>query len=244
MASIATGNIAGIKTVKGLGLEKLESKKFEESNSRLLDIGVSMARRRAILTNANALIFGLATSTILLYGGFAALRGEISVGDLVAFTSYMAMLMWPLSMLGLIIANIQTVSVSARRIFELIESGIEEDDDNCVELNNVSGEVVFENVSFGYTENSPLFREELGNGYRYQQHVKPLEATDNRIFIAMAKRGWLVKSVDTIAQCVHEEGGEAVRVSVEVVVLVVYISTTATAIYFSGMWKRIRCKGS
>jgi hypothetical protein len=60
----------------------------------------------------------------------------------------------------------------------------------------------------------------------------------------MAKRGWLVKSVDTIAQCVHEEGGEAVIVSVEVVVLVVYISTTATAIYFSGMWKRIRCKGS
>jgi hypothetical protein len=56
--------------------------------------------------------------------------------------------------------------------------------------------------------------------------------------------GWLVKSVDTIAPCVHEEGGEAVRVSVEVVVLVVYISTTATAIYFSGMWKRIRCKGS
>jgi len=158
VASIATGDIAGIKTVKGLGLEKLESKKFEESNSRLLDIGVSMARRRAILTNANALIFGLATSTILLYGGFATLRGEISVGDLVAFMSYMAMLMWPLSMLGLIIANIQTVSVSARRIFELIESGVEEDDDNCVELNNVSGEVVFENVSFGYTENSPVLK--------------------------------------------------------------------------------------
>uniref|UniRef100_A0A7J3Z5I9 ABC transporter ATP-binding protein n=1 Tax=Ignisphaera aggregans TaxID=334771 RepID=A0A7J3Z5I9_9CREN len=158
VASIATGDIAGIKTVKGLGLEKLESKKFEESNSRLLDIGVSMARRRAVLTNANALIFGLATSTILLYGGFATLRGEISVGDLVAFMSYMAMLMWPLSMLGLIIANIQTVSVSARRIFELIESGVEEDDDNCVELNNVSGEVVFENVSFGYTENSPVLK--------------------------------------------------------------------------------------
>uniref|UniRef100_A0A7C4BC30 ABC transporter ATP-binding protein n=1 Tax=Ignisphaera aggregans TaxID=334771 RepID=A0A7C4BC30_9CREN len=105
VVSIATGGIAGIKTVKGLGLEKLESKKFERSNSGLLGIGVSMARRRAILTNVNVLIFGLATSTILLYGGFATLRGEISVGDLVAFMSYMVMLMWPLSMLGLIIAK-------------------------------------------------------------------------------------------------------------------------------------------
>jgi len=89
-----------------------------------------------------------------------------------------------------------------------------------------------------------LLREGLGNGYRYQQYVKPLEATDNRIFIAMAERSWLVKSVDTAAQCVHEEGGEAIRVSVEVVVLIVYISTTVTAIYFSGAWKRIRCKAS
>jgi len=48
--------------------------------------------------------------------------------------------------------------VSARRIFELIESGVEEDDDNCVELNNVSGEVVFENASFGYTENSSVLK--------------------------------------------------------------------------------------
>jgi len=50
------------------------------------------------------------------------------------------------------------VGVSARRIFELIESGVEEDDDNCVELNNVSGEVVFENASFGYTENSSVLK--------------------------------------------------------------------------------------
>ncbi len=50
------------------------------------------------------------------------------------------------------------MGVSARRIFELIESGVEEDDDNCVELNNVSGEVVFENASFGYTENSSVLK--------------------------------------------------------------------------------------
>lgn len=156
MASIATNDIAGIKTVKGLNLEKIEIERFDKENRKFLDISIGIAKFRAIFTNINFLVFGLTSFAIILYGGYSVIKGVMSIGMIVAFLGYMTMIMWPASMLGFVLFDIQLVSVSARRVLEILGSSLDKDDDNSLKLNDIKGEIVFDNVTFGYTEKTTV----------------------------------------------------------------------------------------
>ncbi|MEM1527034.1 MAG: ABC transporter ATP-binding protein [Ignisphaera sp.] len=167
LASMASNDIAGVKTVKGLGLEDVETQRFEVENKKLLNISLGIAKLRSIFTNINFLVFGITTFAILLYGGYSVINKTMSVGTIAAYLSYMVMLMWPASMLGFVFFDIQLVSVSARRILELLESNIELED-NALELNDVKGEIVFKNVSFSYVDNVEVLK-------NINLHIRPGE---------------------------------------------------------------------
>jgi len=156
MASIATNDITGIKTVKGLNLEKIEIERFDNENRKFLDISIGIAKFRAIFTNINFLVFGVTSFAIILYGGYSVIKGVMSIGMIAAFLGYMTMIMWPASMLGFVLFDIQLVSVSARRVLEILESSLDKDDDNSLELNDIKGEIVFDNITFGYTEKTTV----------------------------------------------------------------------------------------
>lgn len=158
LASIASNDIAGIKTVKGLGLEDIEAQRFEVENKKLLNISLGIAKLRSIFTNINFLVFGVTTFAILLYGGYNVINKTMSVGTIAAYLSYMVMLMWPASMLGFIFFDVQLVSVSAHRVLELLESSIELDEE-ALELSEVKGEIIFENVSFSYIDSTEVLKD-------------------------------------------------------------------------------------
>ncbi|MCC6045972.1 MAG: hypothetical protein LM572_04250 [Ignisphaera sp.] len=87
-----------------------------------------------------------------------------------------------------------------------------------------------------------LHREELGRGYRYQLYVKPVELVGDRVFIALAKRGWVLKNT-TIAPQQSEIGRAMFTAPAEVIVLIVYALATAIAtIYAFNVWKGAKCK--
>ncbi|MEM3980116.1 MAG: ABC transporter ATP-binding protein [Ignisphaera sp.] len=158
LASMASNDIAGIKTVKGLGLEDVETQRFDVENKKLLNISLGIAKLRSIFTNINFLVFGVTTFAILLYGGYSVINKIMSVGTIAAYLSYIVMLMWPASMLGFIFFDVQLVSVSVHRILELLESNIELEEE-ALELNEVRGEIVFENVSFSYVDNIEVLKD-------------------------------------------------------------------------------------
>ncbi|MEM4788540.1 MAG: ABC transporter ATP-binding protein [Ignisphaera sp.] len=158
LASMASNDIAGVKTVKGLGLEDVETQRFDVENKKLLNISLGIAKLRSIFTNINFLVFGVTTFAILLYGGYSVINKIMSVGTIAAYLSYIVMLMWPASMLGFIFFDVQLVSVSVHRILELLESNIELEEE-ALELNEVRGEIVFENVSFSYVDNIEVLKD-------------------------------------------------------------------------------------
>jgi ATP-binding cassette subfamily B protein len=151
LASIATSDVVGIKTIKGLNIVGREVSRFDNENRRFVDLNVRAARVRANYETSTILIFGLASAAVLLYGGYAIERGELTVGGLTMFLTYVATLSRPMNMLGSSITDIQRALASGSRLFEIIGSTSRVvDRPGARELADVRGEVEFVGVSFTY----------------------------------------------------------------------------------------------
>lgn len=151
LASIATSDVVGIKTIKGLNIVGREVSRFDNENRRFVDLNVRAARVRANYETSTILIFGLASAAVLLYGGYAIERGELTVGGLTMFLTYVATLSRPMNMLGSSITDIQRALASGSRLFEVIGSTSRVvDRPGARELADVRGEVEFVGVSFTY----------------------------------------------------------------------------------------------
>ncbi len=151
LAGIVTSAIAGIKTVKSLAIESTVYGKFLEENRIYYDYSLQASKLAAIYGNAPLLVMGLAMAGILYYGGIGIIAGTITVGVLVAFLAYMLTLMWPLMALGFAIGDIERAVAASKRLFDIIDAEPEvREKPNAKKLDNIQGEIVFDNVSFSY----------------------------------------------------------------------------------------------
>ncbi|HEX5688799.1 MAG TPA: ABC transporter ATP-binding protein, partial [Roseiflexaceae bacterium] len=97
------------------------------------------------------LIANLGTLAVIWLGGQQVIGGTLSIGELVAFNTYLTLLLMPIMMLGMIAAQISRAGVSAERIFEVLDTQSEVvDRPGAPPLANVRGRVAFEHVWFGY----------------------------------------------------------------------------------------------
>ncbi len=146
-----TLNIGGALLVKLFGRSKEENARFGERASRVRDIGV----QRAVIGSTFFMILGLvsAVGTALVYGlgGYFVIQGSFTVGTIVAFGSYLGQLYGTLQGLASAPVDFSTSMVSFERVFELLDlpHDIVEKKD-AVELQDVKGDLQFENVTFNY----------------------------------------------------------------------------------------------
>ncbi len=159
IASVATGTIAGIKTIKALSVEEETQEKFEGENEELYSLNVEATRVIAIYGNASFLVLGLAMSAMLYFGGRAIIGKTLTVGELAAFLTYMLTMTWPLRALGFTIADIQRSLAAASRLFDVIDSAPESvDPPDAVELENPRGEIEFRDVWLTYHTGRTVLR--------------------------------------------------------------------------------------
>ena len=150
-------NITGIKVVKAFAKEDLEEHKFMQKSKDYLNNNVRAARFRAQYIPLMELIAGIGTVFILLYGGSQVISGEITIGTLVAFNSYLLLLLMPMRFLGFITSFLQRALAGAKRTFEVMDAVPEvKDKPNAKELSQIKGHVKFENVSFSYGQEPVL----------------------------------------------------------------------------------------
>jgi len=151
IASVSTGSIAGVKTIKALSVEENIQGKFSKENEELYSLNVEATKITALYGNAPFLIMGTAMSAMLYYGGRAIMANTLTVGELTAFLTYMLTMTWPLRALGFTIGDIQRSLAAASRLFEVIDSAPAEiDPPDAVELNNSKGEIEFRDVHLTY----------------------------------------------------------------------------------------------
>ena len=146
-------NLRGSKVVKAYAQEKTEINRFDDLNNQWFDLSIRSTRMQSVNIPLLFLIANLGTVAIILYGGSQAIKGQITLGVVIAFISYIGQLIEPVRRLGLIIPAITIAGAAAERVFDILDTISEvKDKPDASVLGKIEGHVCFENVSFKYGE--------------------------------------------------------------------------------------------
>ncbi|MCX7707193.1 MAG: ABC transporter ATP-binding protein/permease [Anaerolineae bacterium] len=144
-------NLRGARIVKAFAQEEAEIARFEQENTRWFQLSAAAARLQALNTPLLDLIANLGTVFIIWYGGTLVVRGNLTLGELVAFSTYLGQLFIPVRRLGLILPALAMAAAAGERVFEILDAQSEVTDaPDAIPLPPVRGHVRFEHVSFSY----------------------------------------------------------------------------------------------
>lgn len=144
-------NLRGARIVKAFAQEENEIARFDRENDRWFRLSAETARLQALNVPLMDLIANVGTIFIIWYGGFLVIRDELTLGEMVAFSTYLTQLIQPVRRLGMIISAVAQAIAAGERIFEILDAVSEvRDAPDAMELPPVRGHVRFERVSFSY----------------------------------------------------------------------------------------------
>jgi ATP-binding cassette subfamily B protein len=150
-------NLRGARVVKVFAQEDAEVARFDQENQRWFDLSVRSSRLAAINTPLMDFIANISTVIIIWYGGRLVVQGQLTLGQLVAFTTYLAQLASPVRRLGQIVPALAVASVAAARVFEILDTQSDvRDAADAIPLPPIRGNVRFEHVSFAYAGRLPV----------------------------------------------------------------------------------------
>ncbi len=144
-------NLAGVRVVKAFARESHEAERFGRINVELREATVQVRKMLAFVMPLIFAIANLGTLAIVWLGGLRVIGGTLTIGELVAFNSYLMLLMMPVGMLGMILTMISRAGASAERVQEILKAQIEvKDKPEASPLPPLRGDVTFADVSFRY----------------------------------------------------------------------------------------------
>ncbi len=144
-------NVAGVRVVRAFVREPYEAKRYDAANSALLEQGLEVRR---VVANAFPLLFSVGTigvGVVTWVGAAGIVQGRVTVGELVAFTGYLFLLLQPLFIIGFGAQQIARASASAERLFEVLDApeDVTERPD-AVPLSSITGRIEFCGVHLRY----------------------------------------------------------------------------------------------
>jgi ATP-binding cassette, subfamily B, bacterial len=151
---IINESILGASLIRLLNTQQIECQKFLEANAEARDLGLSILRLFASLIPAITLAVNAATVIILILGGRYVIGGSMTLGDFTAFNSYLAILIFPIILIGFMSNVIAQASASYMRIGAVLGSPEEEKAGQIVA--ELRGDVGMDNVSLSYGEKAVL----------------------------------------------------------------------------------------
>ncbi|PKO22026.1 MAG: multidrug ABC transporter ATP-binding protein [Chloroflexi bacterium HGW-Chloroflexi-1] len=151
--TIVQENLAGVEVVKAFVRERFEIDRFEDHNVAYMGQQVRVGRLMAVAMPALNTLTNLGIVAIIWLGGLSVTGGRLTVGELVAFNSYLMIGMTPLLMLSNMLASVSQAEASAQRILEVLDTQPLVQPANAPYTGRLSGQVTFEDVTFGYDGN-------------------------------------------------------------------------------------------
>jgi ABC-type multidrug transport system fused ATPase/permease subunit len=155
----AEESIVGVRVVKAFAQEEAEGARFAERTERVFERELDSARIQARYSPLLDLLPQLAFAVIILAGGLLVIDGNLSLGGFVTYNLYLALLIWPLRMIGMWIGQYQRAVASGERIFQVLDERSEiTDPADPLDLPTGGGELRFEGLTFGYDADRPVLR--------------------------------------------------------------------------------------
>ncbi len=150
LTTVAEENLAGVRTVKAFAREKHEIAKFLSHNQRYYELNITQSKILVRYYPYFQFIGKALPVFMAVLGGNLVMRGELTLGALVAFIEYSRNCTWPMEMMGWLTNDLSAAVASYKKLQKIFDEKAEITDvaDACV-LDEVRGEVAFEHVSFG-----------------------------------------------------------------------------------------------
>lgn len=151
LTTVLQENLSGVRVVRAFGREEHEIDRFEDVNASHRNITYKLIETLAVFWASSDFLTLLQNGIVLVVGAGMVIRGELHIGTLTAFITYVSMLLWPVKQLGRLLSEFGKTTVSIGRIEEILNEDIEVDQPNEGEP-EIYGKISFQNVSFGYDE--------------------------------------------------------------------------------------------
>jgi len=157
LTSLGEESVSAVRLIKSYCREEHFQGMFEEIAESYLEHNLVMARLRGLIIPVMAGATGAGTLIVLFLGGRLVIEGVITLGDFVAFSGYLAMLVWPTAIMGWILTMMQRGASSMSRLNSILSAEpAVADAPDAVPLEDVRQGIELRNVSFGYNDGKLL----------------------------------------------------------------------------------------
>lgn len=154
--SFLAESLNNLKLLKAFVREEKSAKDFEKITDDYAEASKKAVFASSLVNPATRFVGAVIYAVLSLFGALSVISGTLSVGTMTSFLSYSSQYSKPFNEISSVISELQNSLASAQRIFELCDKK-EETENTTESLENVHGKVVFDNVSFSYNKDTPLF---------------------------------------------------------------------------------------
>ncbi len=155
LAAVVEESVAGVRVVKGFGAEAVMQGRLLTEADDVYGVSMEAATTRARFLPALELLPNVGLIAVLGFGGHRVIAGQLSLGSFVLFNVFVVLLIWPMRMLGMIIANAQRASAAAARVAEVLATDpVIVDRPDAKPLGPGAGDLHFDHVEFSYGDGS------------------------------------------------------------------------------------------
>ena len=158
LSAVVQENLTGVRVVRAFGRELFEKERFEKQNHDYWKMWIRMDWVLAWFWSIGTLLLNLQIMTVVVLGAVYAVRGEMLAGEYIAFFSYNIMLAWPIRLLGRLISGLSRSEIATDRIRYIMDSEPEKDEGKK-QRPDMTGDIVFNNVSFAYDESKEIVKD-------------------------------------------------------------------------------------
>jgi len=153
-------NIVGAEVVRMFSTQDKEHQKFLKGNKRFYKASVDSVKFNSLYMPLVFVVIGFMTIITFFLGGIWYIESKMALNVIITLISYIASLGFPLVMLGQIMLIYVQADAALTRVREVLDSAPEiEDSSNAIPIKSVKGEIIFENVSFGYTSEHRILKD-------------------------------------------------------------------------------------
>jgi len=171
-------NLNGVRVVKAFGGEKREINRFFLANQDFARQNIRVMQILAILAPTLLLVINFGGAAVVWFGGQKVVAGVFSAGQLVAFLNYLFLTIFPLVMLGMVIARLAAARVSAQRVGEIFSLSPQvKEKKNVLNFKKIKGEIIFDKVEFRYQKEAPPVLRQINLKIKPGERVAILGAT-------------------------------------------------------------------
>ncbi len=157
MSAVLQENLTGVHVVRAFGRQHFEVEKFDEKSKDLRKKSDKLVWLLSVYWSVSDAMTMAQICAMLVFGVTFAARGEITVGTLTVFVSYIGMILWPVRQLGRVLSDAGKALVSLERIDEILRQPEEKDAEDSIRP-DLTGDIVFDGVSFAYQEKRPVLQ--------------------------------------------------------------------------------------